>query len=142
MQLALEEAAAALTHDDVPVGAVVVKAGEVIASAHNERELRQDPTAHAEVIALREAAKKLGSWRVLEGTLYVTLEPCTMCLGASSLARLDRLVFGASDPKTGVCGGKVDISESAAFNHQLEVVSGVLAKQSSELLKAFFAQRR
>src|SRR5256885_14886411 len=109
MRLALREAARAIDHDDVPIGAVVVKDGEVIGSGHNERELRADPTAHAELIALREAARSLGSWRVLDSVMYVTLEPCAMCAGAIVLARISRVVFGAADPKAGAAGSILDV---------------------------------
>ena len=104
MRLALREAALALDHDDVPIGAVIIREGELIAAGHNERELRSDPTAHAEMIALREAARVLGSWRVLDSVMYVTLEPCAMCAGAIVLARVPRVVFGALDPKAGAAG--------------------------------------
>src|ERR1700689_5478917 len=118
MHLALREAELALEHDDVPIGAVVVRAGEVIAAARNERELRQDPTAHAEILALREAAQALGSWRVLETTLYVTLEPCAMCAGAIVLARVPCVVFGASDPKAGAAGSVLNVLSEARLNHR------------------------
>ena len=121
MRLALREAERALEHGDVPIGAVVVRGGEVIAAGHNERELRQDPTAHAEILALREAAQALGSWRVLDATLYVTLEPCAMCAGAIVLARVPRVVFGASDPKAGACGSVLDVLGEPRLNHRPEV---------------------
>ncbi len=114
MRLALREALRAPEHDDIPVGAVVVKDGEVIGTGHNERELRADPTAHAEVIALREAARALGSWRVLDSVLYVTLEPCAMCAGAIVLARVPRVVFGTTDPKAGAAGSVLDVLAQAA----------------------------
>src|SRR5579859_3945153 len=116
MRLALREASQALEHDDVPIGAVIVHDGEVIAAAGNERELRADPTAHAEMLALREAARLLGSWRVLDTVLYVTLEPCAMCAGAIVLARVPRVVFGASDAKAGACGSVVDLLGLPALN--------------------------
>ena len=142
MCLALREAERALEHDDVPIGAVLVKSGEVLASAHNERELRGDPTAHAEMLALRAAARALGSWRVLDTVLYVTLEPCAMCAGAIVLARVPRVVFGASDPKAGACGSVVDLLSVAELNHRPVVASGLLADECGELLRAFFAARR
>src|ERR1700731_605348 len=134
MRLALREAEGALEHDDVPIGAVLVKGGEVIASAHNERELRGDPTAHAEMLALREAARILGSWRVLDAVLYVTLEPCAMCAGAIVLARVPRVVFGAADPKAGACGSVLDVLGEPALNHRPNVAGGLLAGECSELL--------
>ena len=142
MRLALREAERALEHGDVPIGAVVVREGEVIGAAHNERELRQDPTAHAEVIALREAARALGSWRVLDGVLYVTLEPCAMCAGAIVLARLPRVVIGTTDPKAGAAGSVFDILSEPRLNHRPEVASGLLALECGALLSDFFAPRR
>ncbi|HKH78904.1 MAG TPA: tRNA adenosine(34) deaminase TadA [Solirubrobacteraceae bacterium] len=142
MRLALREAQRALAHEDVPIGAVLVRAGEVIAAAHNERELRADPTAHAEILALREASRELGSWRVLDCTLYVTLEPCAMCAGAIVLARVPRVVFGATDPKAGACGSVLDVLGEPRLNHRPEVLADVLAPESGQLLSAFFASRR
>ena len=142
MRLALREAERALKHEDVPIGAVVVHDGEVIAGAHNERELRQDPTAHAEILALREAARALGSWRVLDAVLYVTLEPCAMCAGAIVLGRLARVVYGARDPKAGACGSVLDVLGESRLNHRPEVSGGLLAEECGELLSAFFAARR
>ena len=142
MRLALREAARALEHDDVPIGAVVVQGGEVIGAGHNERELRADPTAHAEMIALREAARVLGSWRVLDSVMYVTLEPCAMCAGAIVLARLPRVVFGATDPKAGAAGSVFNVLEEPRLNHRPQVESGLLAEDCAELLRAFFAPRR
>jgi tRNA(adenine34) deaminase len=142
MDLALCEARRALEHEDVPIGAVVVHAGEVIGVGHNERELREDPTAHAEVLALREAAAALGSWRVLESTLYVTLEPCAMCAGAIVLSRIPRVVFGCSDPKAGAAGSVLDILAEPRLNHRPQVVGGVLADECAVLLRAFFVDRR
>jgi tRNA(adenine34) deaminase len=142
MRLALREAQRALAHEDVPIGAVLVHGGEVIAAAHNERELRADPTAHAEILALREASRELGSWRVLDCTLYVTLEPCAMCAGAIVLARVPRVVFGATDPKAGACGSVLDVLGEPRLNHRPEVLAGVLAPESGQLLSAFFASRR
>ena len=142
MRLALREAEQALKHADVPIGAVIVHGGEVLAVAHNERELRQDPTAHAEILALREAARALGSWRVLDSVLYVTLEPCAMCAGAIVLARVPRVVFGAHDPKAGACGSVLDVVSESRLNHRPEVAAGLLASYSAELLSAFFSSRR
>jgi tRNA(adenine34) deaminase len=142
MRLALREAERALEHEDVPIGAVVAFGGEVIAAAHNERELRQDPTAHAEIVAVREAARVLGSWRVLDAVFYVTLEPCAMCAGAIVLARIPRLVFGASDPKAGACGSVLDVPGEPRLNHHPEVAAGLLAEECAMLLSAFFASRR
>jgi tRNA(adenine34) deaminase len=142
MRLALREAERALEHDDVPIGAVVVRDGEVLAMAHNERELRQDPTAHAEAIALREAARASGSWRVLDAVMYVTLEPCAMCAGAIVLARLPRLVYGTEDPKAGACGSVLDVIAEPRLNHRPEVAGGLLARECGELLSGFFNSRR
>ncbi len=142
MRLALREATRALQHDDIPVGAIVVHDGEVIGSGHNERELRCDPTAHAEVIALRDAARTLGSWRVLESVLYVTLEPCAMCAGAIVLARIPRVVFGTRDPKTGAAGSVLDVLAEPRLNHRPQVQAGLLAGECADLLRLFFASRR
>jgi tRNA(adenine34) deaminase len=142
MRLALREAERALEHDDVPIGAVVVRDGEVLAAAHNERELRADPTAHAEVLAVREASRLDGSWRVLDAVLYVTLEPCAMCAGALVLARLPRVVYGARDPKAGACGSVLDVLGEPRLNHRPEVAGGLLADECGALLSAFFAARR
>jgi len=142
MRLALREAERALEHDDVPIGAVVVRDGEVIGAGGNERELRQDPTAHAEIIALREASRATGSWRLLDAVMYVTLEPCAMCAGAIVLARLPRVVFGTTDPKAGAAGSVFDILAEPRLNHRPEVASGLLAEDCAALLRAFFAPRR
>ena len=142
MRLALREAEAALEHEDVPIGAVVVREGEVIGVGRNERELRQDPTAHAEILALREASRTLGSWRVLESVLYVTLEPCAMCAGAIVLARVPRVVFGAVDPKAGAAGSVLDVLGEPRLNHRPEVAGGLLAQESAALLRGFFGGRR
>jgi tRNA(adenine34) deaminase len=142
MRLALREAVQALEHDDVPIGAVIVHDGEVIGAGHNEREVREDPTAHAEMIALREAARQLGSWRVLDSVMYVTLEPCAMCAGAIVLARVPRVVFGATDPKAGAAGSVLNVLEVPQLNHRPQVESGLLADESAELLRGFFAPRR
>jgi tRNA(adenine34) deaminase len=142
MRLAIREAERALEHEDVPIGAVLVRDGEVVAAGHNERELRQDPTAHAEIIALREAAQADGSWRVLDAVLYVTLEPCSMCAGAIVLARVPRVVFGASDPKAGACGSVLDVLGEPRLNHRPDVAGGLLARECGDLLSTFFASRR
>jgi tRNA(adenine34) deaminase len=142
MRLALREADRALEHEDVPIGAVLVGDGEVVAAAHNERELRQDPTAHAEIIALREAAQAAGTWRLLETVLYVTLEPCAMCAGAIVLARVPRVVYGASDPKAGACGSVLDVLGEPRLNHRPDVAGGLLAPECGGLLSSFFASRR
>ena len=142
MRLALREATRATEHDDIPVGAVIVRDGEVLATGHNEREVRADPTAHAEMIALREAARALGSWRVLDSVLYVTLEPCAMCAGAIVLARIPRVVFGTADPKAGAAGSVLDVLGEPRLNHRPHVQSGLLAQDSADLLRAFFASRR
>ena len=142
MRLALREAELAPAHEDVPIGAVIVHGGELLAAAHNERELRQDPTAHAEVLALREAARAMGSWRVLDSALYVTLEPCAMCAGAIVLARVPRVVFGAADAKAGACGSVLDVLGEPALNHRPDLADGLLADECSALLSAFFAARR
>ncbi len=142
MRRALDEAVAALGHGDVPVGAVVVRNARVIAARHNERELTGDPTAHAEVLALRDAAAAVGHWRLHECTLYVTLEPCAMCAGAIVSARVDRVVYGATDPKAGAVRSLFRIADDDRLNHRAVVAGGVLADESSQLLKAFFAARR
>jgi tRNA(adenine34) deaminase len=142
MQLAIDQANLALAHDDVPIGAVVLHRGEVVGAGHNERELRQDPTAHAEIIALRAAAEALGSWRVLDSTLYVTLEPCAMCAGAIVLARVPRVVFGCADPKAGAAGSVLDVLAEPRLNHRPEVTGGILAGPCASLLTEFFAARR
>ena len=142
MRLALREATLALEHDDVPIGAVIVKDGEVLGAGHNERELRADPTAHAEMIALRDAARSLGSWRVLDAVMYVTLEPCAMCAGAIVLARVPRVVFGAADPKAGAAGSVLDVLNQPQLNHRPQLQAGLLAEECGDLLRAFFADRR
>ena len=142
MQLALAEARASLEHGDVPIGAVIVHEGEVIARAHNQRELLQDPTAHAEIIALTQAASAMGTWRLTGCVLYVTLEPCVMCAGALVLARIARLVYGADDPKAGACVSLYRIPEDERLNHRLPVTAGVLAGECSEILRGFFRTRR
>jgi tRNA(adenine34) deaminase len=142
MRLALREAERATSHEDVPIGAVIVRDGEVVAATRNERELRQDPTAHAEIIALREAARLAGSWRLLDAALYVTLEPCAMCAGAIVLARIARVVYGARDPKAGACGSVLDVLTEPRLNHRPELAAGLMAQESAELLSGFFASRR
>ena len=142
MRAALDEARAALVHDDVPVGAVVVRDGEVIARRHNERELTGDPTAHAEVLAMRDAAAVIGHWRLDDCTLVVTLEPCVMCAGAMVNGRVGHLVYGAIDPKAGAAGSRFDIVDSPLLNHRVPRTVGVLAEECGRLLVEFFAARR
>lgn len=142
MTLALEQARHAAARGEVPVGAVLVIAGEVLAARGNERERRHDPTAHAEMLALRDAAAIVGGWRLREATLYVTLEPCAMCAGAIVLARIARLVYGADDPKAGATGSIFNIVEHPALNHSPEIRAGLLAEEASEILREFFADRR
>ena len=144
MVLALAEARAALEHGDVPIGAVVVRDsdGALLGAGHNERELRQDPTAHAEVLALQRAAEAVGSWRVLDATLVVTLEPCAMCAGAIVLARVPRVVYGCADPKAGAAGSVLDVLADPRLNHRPDVIGGVRADECAALLRAFFAERR
>ncbi|MDL2718891.1 MAG: tRNA adenosine(34) deaminase TadA [Acidobacteriota bacterium] len=142
MKQALALARRALAHADVPVGAVVVKNGVVIARGRNARERDHDPTAHAEILAIRKAAKKLGSWRLDGCTLYVTLEPCAMCAGAIVLARLPRLVYGASDPKAGFVGSLGDLVRHPRLNHRVDVTKGVLAAECGRILVEFFRERR
>jgi tRNA(adenine34) deaminase len=142
MRLALEEARAAGAEGDVPVGAVVVRGDEVVGRAGNAREREQDPTAHAEILTLRQAARAIGNWHLEGCTLFVTLEPCAMCAGALVLARLDRLVLGAPDPKAGFAGSLGDIVRDGRLNHEVEVTVGVLAEECGEVLRAFFAERR
>jgi len=142
MSLALDEARAAELHHDVPIGAVVVRDGVVIARRHNERELTGDPTAHAEVLALRDAATVVGHWRLLDCTLYVTLEPCVMCAGALVNSRIGRVVFGATDPKAGAVHSLYEVCGDERLNHRPPVTDGVLADECGGLLKDFFARRR
>src|SRR5688500_9685885 len=142
MTSALVEARRAEAHGDVPVGAVVVRGGVVVAARHNERELTGDPTAHAEVLALRDAAAVIGHWRLDDCTLYVTLEPCPMCAGAVVNARVGRLVYGAADPKAGAARTLFRIADDARLNHRATVASGVLADESADLLRNFIARRR
>ena len=142
MRMALAEAERAAAHDDVPIGAVVVRDGEVLAAAGNERELRRDPTAHAEILALRAAAEVLGGWRLPDTTLYVTLEPCAMCAGAIVLARVPRVVFATPDPKAGAAGSVLNVLAEPRFNHRPIVEQGPLADDAAALLRDFFAARR
>jgi len=142
MRLAIREAERALEHEDVPIGAVVVRADEVIGTGHNERERLQDPTAHAEILALRAAAASVGSWRVLDSVLYVTLEPCAMCAGAIVLARVPRVVYGTVDPKAGAAGSVLDVLAEPRLNHRPEVAGGLLADECAALLTDFFGSRR
>jgi len=142
MDEALAEARAAEAHDDVPVGAVVVRDGQIVARAHNERERRQDPTAHAEILALRAAAGAVGSWRLERCVLYVTLEPCAMCAGAVVLARVPVLVYGAADPKAGAVGSLMDVVRDDRLNHRATVVSGIRADECAGVLTRFFHRRR
>ena len=142
MREALLEARAAQAHGDVPIGAVVVHAGRIIGRGHDERELLGDPTAHAEVLALRAAAAALGSWRVLDSTLYVTLEPCAMCAGAIVLARIPRVVYGTTDPKAGAAGSVLDVLAEPRLNHRPAVDGGVLGDECADVLRRFFAERR
>ncbi len=142
MAVALEEATLAPAHGDVPVGAVALVAGRVIARRHNERELLGDPTAHAEVLALQDAARALGTWRLDTVTLVVTLEPCPMCAGALVAGRVARLVFGAADPKAGAAGSLYNLCVDPRLNHEVDLSAGVLAEDASGLLREFFAERR
>jgi tRNA(adenine34) deaminase len=142
MRVALEEAARATAIGEVPIAAVVVREGKILAQSHNYRELWQDPTAHAEVIAIRAAATALGTWRLTETTLYVTVEPCAMCLGAIILARIPRVVFGANDPKAGACGSVFDFTDEPKLNHRVEIRGGILEQESQALIQHFFRQLR
>jgi tRNA(adenine34) deaminase len=142
MRLALAEARRCLDHDDVPIGAVMTRDGEVLAAAGNQRELANDPTAHAEILALRAAAATVGSWRLEGCTLTVTLEPCAMCAGAAVLSRLDRVVFGAADPKAGFAGSLGNLLQDPRLNHAVSLTDGVLADECGDLLRTFFRERR
>jgi tRNA(adenine34) deaminase len=142
MAVALEQARQAETHGDVPIGAAIFRDGELLARAGNERELRRDPTAHAEVLAIRAAAEALGGWRLPGAELFVTLEPCAMCAGAIVLARIPLVVYGAPDPKAGACGSVLDVLAEPALNHRPEVVAGVREDECAALLREFFATRR
>lgn len=142
MELALREAEKAAQAGEVPVGAVVVLDDKVIARAHNRTERDGDPTAHAEIVAIRKASKKIGDWRLSGAELYVTLEPCTMCIGAAVLSRIDRLVFGCKDPKGGAVGSLYDISKESRLNHEIKVSQGILEEECSQVLKQFFKNLR
>jgi tRNA(adenine34) deaminase len=142
MALAIERARAAEAHGDVPIGAVVARGEEPLAAAGNERELRRDPTAHAEILAIRAAAEALGGWRLPDTTLYVTLEPCSMCAGAVVLARIPTVVYGAPDPKAGAAGSVLDVLADPALNHHPKVIAGVLEDECAALLREFFSSRR
>jgi tRNA(adenine34) deaminase len=142
MRIALEEAARAPALGEVPIAAVVVREGQVLAQAHNYRERWQDPTAHAEIIVIRAAATSLGTWRLTETTLYVTVEPCAMCLGAIILARIPRVIFGAWDPKAGACGSVLDFTNEPRLNHRVEILGGLLEQESQALIQQFFRQLR
>lgn len=142
MAIALREAEAAFEQGEIPVGAVIVKDGAVIAKAHNQVEMLQDPTAHAEIVAIGAAANHLGSWRLKGCTLYVTLEPCPMCAGGIVLSRIDRIVFGSYDPKMGACSTLYNLVQDERLNHRVEVIAGVMDEESRSLLKEFFAKKR
>jgi len=142
MKLALDQALQAVGHEDIPIGAVAVKGGLVVATAHNERELRGDPTAHAEILLLRRAAAKVGKWRLLGVTVYVTLEPCTMCAGAMVAGRVSRIVYGAADEKAGAAWSQYNIPQDPRLNHNCRITSGVLAEESADLLRSFFRAKR
>ena len=142
MRLALNQAREAAEGGDVPVGALIYHEGELVAKAHNQREELQDPTAHAEILAITQAANALGSWRLEDCEMYVTLEPCAMCAGAIILARLPRLVYGATDPKAGACGSALDVLGCQKLNHRVNVRNGVLAEECGAILTSFFRARR
>jgi tRNA(adenine34) deaminase len=142
MKIAIDEAHLAMEENEIPVGAVLVKENKLIAQAHNRPIINSDPTAHAEIEVLRKAGKKLMNYRLPKTTLYVTLEPCAMCLGAIIHARIERVVFGASDPKSGVCGSTIDLSSESMFNHQISASGGVLEHECKNILKSFFRSRR
>jgi tRNA(adenine34) deaminase len=142
MHLALEEARAAMEHEDVPVGALVIVENEVVSSRHNERQLTGDPTAHAEILALRDAATHLGTWRLDAATLVTTLEPCPMCAGAALNARIKHVIFGAHDPKAGAIETLYNLLADPRLNHEAQITSGVLADECGEILTSFFAERR
>jgi tRNA(adenine34) deaminase len=142
MQRALEQALAAGIQQEVPIGAVIVHDGKLLAEAHNLTRTLSDPTAHAESVVIRRAAEKLGGWRLLDATLYVTLEPCAMCAGAIVLARMQRLVFGAFDPKAGMCASLGTLVQDPRLNHRVEMTAEILAEPAAELLRSFFRARR
>ena len=142
MKIAISEAIIAKNEGEIPVGAIIIQDEKVIAKAHNQPIFNHDPTAHAEIVVIRKAGKNLKNYRLARSTLYVTLEPCAMCLGAIMHARIEIIVFGASDPKTGVCGSKADLTSEAFFTHKLEVDGGVLEEENKEMLQSFFKSRR
>ncbi|RMF79386.1 MAG: tRNA adenosine(34) deaminase TadA [Chloroflexi bacterium] len=142
MRIALDEAAKALEHDDVPIGAIAVRDGEIIGRGYNRREADSDPTAHAEMLAIREAAQVIGHWRLEDVTLYCTLEPCSMCAGAMVLARLPRLVYATTDPKAGAAGSVLNIVQHPHLNHRVEIAHGILADEAAEQIRAFFRMLR
>lgn len=142
MQMALEQARLGPARGEVPIGAVLVLDGQVLAQVHNFREVWQDPTAHAEVVAIREAATRLGTWRLTDTALYVTVEPCSMCAGAIIQSRISRLVFGARDPKAGACGSVFNLPDERRLNHRVQVVGGVMEQESQELMQTFFRSLR
>ena len=142
MQIALHEANLAMNENEIPVGAVLVKNGKLIAQSHNQPIKKNDPTAHAEIQLLRKAGEQQKNYRLIGSTIYVTLEPCAMCFGAMVHARIERIVFGASDPKTGVCGSCMNLNEENFFNHKISITSGILENESRELLRLFFKSRR
>ena len=142
MQMALEKARLAPALGEVPIGAVLVMDGQVLSQVHNFREVWQDPTAHAEVVAIREAAKRLGTWRLTDTTLYVTVEPCSMCAGAIIQSRISRLVFGARDPKAGACGSVFNLPDERRLNHRVQVVGGLMEQESQDLMQSFFRSLR
>ena len=142
MRLALKQAEKAYDIDDVPIGAVIVRKGEIISTAYNEKELSQDPTAHAEIVAIRRAAETLGHWRLTDCILYVTLEPCPMCAGAIIQSRLKQLVYGASDPKGGAVESVMNVLNEKAWNHKVEVTAGILEEECANLLKDYFKEKR
>ena len=142
MQIALHEANLAMNENEIPVGAVLVKNGKLISQSHNQSIRKNDPTAHAEIQLLRKAGEQQKNYRLIGSTLYVTLEPCAMCFGAMIHARIERIVFGAFDAKTGVCGSCINLNEKNFFNHKISITGGILEKQSSELLRLFFKSKR
>ncbi|OUM98572.1 MAG: tRNA-specific adenosine deaminase [Firmicutes bacterium ZCTH02-B6] len=142
MRAALAEAEAAAAKGEIPIGAVIVRAGELVASGHNLRETERDPTGHAEVVAIRRAAERLGAWRLTGATLYVTIEPCAMCAGALVLARIERLVYGAADPKAGACGTLWNLVQDPRLNHRLAVTAGVMEDECRAVIQGFFRRLR
>ena len=142
MQIAIDEASLAQIENEVPVGAIIIQNDKLIAKAHNQSISKNDPTAHAEILVLRKAGKKQKNYRLIDATLYVTLEPCAMCLGAMMHARIDKIIFGASDPKSGVCGSCINLCKEKNFNHKISVIGGIMEKKCSKLLQDFFKDRR